>query len=109
MFIRKTSPMPEPFLNLPHERIAEFCRTNGIGRLALFGSVLRNDFRPHSDVDMLVEFRPGVRVGYFAIARMSQELSGIIGRTVDLRTPAELHPSFRGRVQAEAFVEYAAA
>ena len=50
-----------------------------------------------------------VRVGYFAIARMSQELSEIVGRTVDLRTPAELHPSFRGRVQAEAFVEYAAA
>jgi hypothetical protein len=101
--------MPAPSLDLPHERIAQFCRSNGIGRLALFGSVLRSDFRPDSDVDMLVEFRPGVRVGYFAIARMSRELSEIVGRTVDLRTPAELHPSFRGRVQAEAFVEYAAA
>jgi uncharacterized protein len=101
--------MSAPSLNLPHERIAEFCRRNGIRRLALFGSVLRNDFRPDSDVDMLVEFHPGVHVGYFAIARMSQELSSIVGRTVDLRTPAELHPSFRGRVQTESFVEYAAA
>ena len=94
---------------IPHESIAEFCRRNAVGRLALFGSVLRDDFRSDSDVDMLIEFPPGARIGHFAMARMARELSEILGRPVDLRTPAELHPSFRGRVLSEARVEYVAA
>jgi uncharacterized protein len=95
-------------VQLPHDRIAAFCQRNGIGRLSLFGSVLRDDFRPESDVDMLIEFRPGVHVGYFAMSRMTRELSDIVGRVVDLRTAAELHPAFREQVLTEALTEYAA-
>jgi predicted nucleotidyltransferase len=101
--------MPSNPVNIPHDRIAAYCRQNGIARLALFGSILRDDFRPDSDVDMLVEFRPGVRVGYLAIARMARELSVIVGHPVDLRTAAELHPSFRPQVLGEALTEYVAA
>lgn len=96
-------------IQLPHEQIAVFCQANGIRRLALFGSILRDDFGPDSDVDMLVEFQPGVRVGYLAMARMARELSHLLGRTVDLRTPAELHRAFRDEVLREAVVEYVAA
>jgi hypothetical protein len=101
--------MSSPSQGLPHDRIAQYCLRNGIARLAVFGSALRGELRPDSDLDLLVEFCPGVRVGYLAMARMARELSEIIGRAVDLRTPAELHPAFRARVQAEALVEYAAA
>ena len=101
--------MDEKRIEIPHDRVAKFCRDNGIARLALFGSILRDDFRPDSDVDMLVEFQPGVRVGYLAMARMARELSATLGRKVDLRTAAELHASFRNQVLAEALTEYAAA
>ena len=96
-------------LEIPRERIAVFCRENGIRQLALFGSILRDDFRPDSDIDVLVEFQPGIRVGYFAIARMTRELANILGRAVDMRTPAELHPAFRDEVIKEALTEYVAA
>jgi len=101
--------MDEKRIEIPHDRVAKFCRDNGIARLALFGSILRDDFRPDSDVDMLVEFQPGVRAGYLAMARMARELSATLGRKVDLRTAAELHASFRNQVLAEALTEYAAA
>jgi hypothetical protein len=96
-------------LEIPREQIAAFCRANGIRHLAFFGSILRNDFGPESDVDVLVEFQPGVRVGYLAIARMARQLAAVLGRAVDLRTPAELHPAFRGEVLKEALTEYGAA
>ena len=96
-------------IDIPQERMAAFCRKNGIRRLALFGSVLRDDFRPDSDVDVLVEFQAGVRVGYLAIARMARELADMMGRAVDMRTPAELHPAFRDEVMKEALTEYVAA
>ncbi|MDP2991140.1 MAG: nucleotidyltransferase family protein [Kiritimatiellota bacterium] len=96
-------------IDIPQERMAAFCRENGIRRLALFGSVLRDDFRPDCDVDVLVEFQAGVRVGYFAIARMTRELADMMGRAVDMRTPAELHPAFRDEVMREALIEYVAA
>ena len=96
-------------IDIPQERMAAFCRKNGIRRLALFGSVLRDDFRPDSDVDVLVEFQAGVRVGYFAVARMARELADMMGRAVDMRTPAELHPAFRDEVMKEALTEYVAA
>jgi hypothetical protein len=96
-------------IKMPTERVAAFCRANGIRRLALYGSILRDDFRSDSDVDFLVEFQPGVRVGYLAIARMQRELAGVLGRRVDLRTPAELHPAFRDEVMKEALTEYVAA
>ena len=94
---------------LSKDRLAAFCRVNGIRRLALFGSILRDDFRPDSDVDVLVEFLPDTHVGYLAMARMARELAVMLGRTVDMRTPAELHPAFREEVLKEALNEYVAA
>jgi predicted nucleotidyltransferase len=86
-------------------RIADFCRAHHIRRLALFGSVLRPDFRRDSDVDVLVEFEPG-HVPGLAFFAMEDELSQILGRKVDLNTPGFLSPLFRGRVLAEAEVLY---
>jgi uncharacterized protein len=87
--------------------IAEFCRRHHIRRLALFGSVLRDDFRPDSDVDVLVEFEPGYPVGFIRLAGIEIELSKLIGRKVDLRTPAELSRHFRRAVLDSAEVQYA--
>ena len=75
----------------PPERIAEFCQKHGIRWLAIFGSALRDDFRPDSDVDILVEFAPDRIPTLFDIASMEQELSMLFGgRKVDLRTPEDL-------------------
>jgi uncharacterized protein len=88
-------------IQIPRDHIADFCRRNHIRRLALFGSVLRDDFTPSSDVDVLVEFERGKTPG-FAFFRMQQELSDILGRRVDLRTAEELSKYFRDEVLAEA-------
>jgi len=85
----------------PQERIDEFCRRHHIRRLAFFGSVLRDDFTPSSDVDVLVEFEPGKTPG-FAFFSMEEELSRILGRRVDLNTPNSLSKYFRDEVLAEA-------
>src|SRR5207244_9540682 len=92
----------------PARRFVEFCHRNHIRQLALFGSVLRDDFTSASDVDMLVEFEPGKTPG-FAFFRMQDELSEIIGRRVDLNTPKELSKYFRDEVLAEAEDLYVAA
>jgi predicted nucleotidyltransferase len=89
-------------------RIAEFCQRHHVRRLALFGSVLRDDFTPSSDVDVLVEFEPG-HVPGLAFFSMENELSGIVGRKVDLNTPGFLSRHFRDRVLAEAETQYVAA
>ena len=94
---------------LDKEKIADFCRRHHIKRLALFGSVLRDDFRPDSDVDMLVEFEPGQTPGLIRLAGMEIELSTLVGRKVDLRTPAEISRYFRNRVLESAEVQYDAA
>lgn len=86
-------------------QIAEFCRKHHIRRLAFFGSVLRDDFRPDSDVDVLVEFEPG-HVPGLAFFAMEVELSEILGRKVDLNTPNFLSPYFRTQVEAEAEAQY---
>ncbi|OHB67918.1 MAG: nucleotidyltransferase [Planctomycetes bacterium RBG_13_62_9] len=96
-------------IDIPKGRIAEFCRRNRIRRLALFGSVLRDDFRPESDVDVLVEFEPDARVGLMGLTRMEIELSELLGRKVDLNTPGFLSDYFRDEVLAEAEVQYDAA
>ena len=83
---------------IPSEEITAFCERHRIRRLSLFGSVLRDDFGPKSDVDMLVEFEPGVRVSLLDMAAMEIELSGLLGRKVDLRTPEEISRYFRERV-----------
>ena len=89
-------------------RIAAFCRKHRIRRLALFGSVLREDFGPDSDVDVLVEFEPGQVVGLLRLAGMESELARILGRKVDMRTAADLSRYFRDEVLAGAEVLYAA-
>jgi predicted nucleotidyltransferase len=101
----ETSPVSRPF-RLPHNRLAEFCHKHHIRKLSLFGSVLTKDFRPDSDIDVLVEFEPG-HVPGFAIIDMENELSRLVGREVDLHTPGDLSRYFRDRVVREAKVEYA--
>lgn len=95
-------------IDIPRQPLAEFCRRNGIRRLSLFGSVLREDFTSESDVDVLVEFEPG-RVPGLRFFRMERELSELLGRKVDLQTPQFLSPYFRAQVLAEAQVQYDAA
>jgi len=97
--------MTRPQIVIPTEALAEFCRRNHIQRLAIFGSVLRDDFRPDSDVDVLVEFEPG-RVPGLAFFGMQDELSELLGRRVDLNTPSFLSPLFRASVLSEADVLY---
>lgn len=101
--------MTQAHIDVPKELIAEFCRRNHIRRLALFGSVLRDDFGPDSDVDVLVEFEPGARVGLMRLAGMEIELGQLLGRKVDLNTPGFLSRYFRDQVLAEAEVQYGAA
>jgi hypothetical protein len=101
--------MRQAHIDIPKERIADFCRRNHIRRLALFGSVLRDDFRADSDVDVLVEFEPAARVGLLRLAGMEIELGEILGRKVDLSTPGFLSQYYRDKVLAEAEVQYDAA
>ena len=95
-----------PQIPIPRSRLASFCRANGIVRLAIFGSALRPDFRPDSDVDVLVEFEADRIPGLLGIAGMELELNRIFGRTVDLRTPEDLSRYFRQTVLDEAQVQY---
>ena len=94
-------------IRLPRDQLNEFCHNNHIATLSLFGSVLREDFGPHSDVDVLVEFEEGHTPGFFGIARMEKELSGLFGRKVDLRTPQDLSRYIRDEVMGTAAVQYA--
>lgn len=96
-------------ISIDRQKIAEFCRRHRIRKLALFGSVLRDDFGPDSDVDVLVEFEPGATPGLIRLAGMEIELSEIVGRRADLRTPAELSRYFRDEVVRLAQVQYDAA
>ena len=80
-------------VSAPRERIAEFCQAHGITRLAIFGSALRDDFGPDSDIDVLVEFEPDRIPGLIRLAGMELELSGLFGRDVDLLTYAEVEGS----------------
>ena len=92
-------------INIPNQEIEHFCERYHILRLSLFGSVLREDFTHQSDVDVLVEFESGKTPG-IAIITMEDELSEIINRKIDLRTPADLSRYFREEVQKEALVIY---
>ena len=100
--------MAEPRITIPHEQLAAFCKRHRIRRLAFFGSVLRDDFGPESDVDVLVEFETGARTGFVFFER-ADELAGILGRRVDLHTPKSLSKYFREQVLKEASLEYDAA
>ena len=95
-------------ISLDHARLADFSRRHHIRKLSLFGSAVRDDFGPASDVDVLVEFEPESTVGFFGLYDLEQELSGILGgRKIDLRTPADLSRYFRDEVVAHAEVQYA--
>jgi predicted nucleotidyltransferase len=94
-------------LNMPKDKIAEFCVRNHIRRLALFGSALRDDFTPESDVDVLVEFEAGHVPGFIKLAGMEIELTRIIGHKADMRTPEDLSPYFRQEVVNSAEIHYA--
>jgi predicted nucleotidyltransferase len=93
-------------ISIPPSEIIAFCQRYPIRKLALFGSVLREDFRPDSDIDVLVEFEPNATIDYFDMAMMEIELSQIVGRKVDLRTPNELSRYFRQKVVDTALVLY---
>ncbi len=101
--------MKKSKLNIPQKEIADFCRANRIRRMALFGSVLRDDFTPSSDVDVLVEFDAGARVGMIRLAALEMELSRLLGHKVDLNTPGFLSKYYRDHIMSEAEVQYDAA
>lgn len=91
---------------LPVDRIATFCQQKGITRFSLFGSVLREDFGPKSDVDVLVEFGPDARFGLFELVEMELELADILGRKADLHSPLWLKPWLRDEVRRTAELVY---
>ena len=87
------TPLP---VRVDEQAIREFCVENDVGELALFGSVLRADFGPESDVDILVRFRPGKRVSLIDLCQMEAALAPLVGgRAVDLRTVGDLHPAIQ--------------
>jgi predicted nucleotidyltransferase len=94
-------------LTISREAIAGFCRANAVRELALFGSATRPDFGADSDVDVLIELRPGARVGLVALHRMRDELSAMFGRPVDLVTRSGLNRHIRDEVQRQAEIVYA--
>ena len=93
-------------IDIPRKTVAEFCRRNCITRLSLFGSAIRDDFGPNSDIDVLVEFERDARVGFITLAGLEIELSEILGRNTELHTVKGLHPSFRDEVLRLAEVQY---
>jgi predicted nucleotidyltransferase len=96
-------------INMPSKKqLADFSKLYNIRKLALFGSVLRDDFGPDSDIDVLVEFDPKHIPGFFELMQMEEELSILFGRSVDLRTPRDLSRYFREEVIATAEVQYLA-
>ncbi len=95
----------KPKIDVPQDAIADFCKRHAVRKLALFGSVLREDFRPDSDVDVLVEFEPG-HVPGLAFFAMQDELSALLKREVEPYTPAFLSPHFRREVERAADVRY---
>ena len=96
-----------PQVSVSKDALAAFCRQHGIKRLAVFGSALREDFGPESDIDVLVEFQPDRVPGLFGVAGMELALSELFsGRRVDLRTPEDLSRHFRQEVLDKAEVQY---
>lgn len=96
-----------PEIYLSREQVAAYCKRHHITKLAVFGSALRDDFTPQSDVDFLVVFEKGKEPGLITLAGMEDELSEIVGRKADLRTPEDLSIRFRDKVLQTAEVQYA--
>jgi hypothetical protein len=97
-------------INFDHVRIAEVCRAHGVKRLAVFGSVLRDDFGPDSDIDVLVEFLPGHDLGPWLseLTGLKADLESLWGRQIDVVMRAGVHPLLRDYVERVAWVQYAA-
>jgi uncharacterized protein len=94
-------------IRIPKEKIVRFCFNHNIRKFALFGSVLGEDFQPKSDVDVLLEFEPGMRIGFFKLYDMEQELSQLLeGRRIEINTPDSISPYFRDEVLNKAEVQY---
>lgn len=91
----------------PKNELEQFCRRYHIKTLSLFGSALREDYSPESDIDILVEFQPGYKIGFLKMAHIENELSKMFGRKVDLRTPEELSRYFRKEIIESAEIQYA--
>jgi predicted nucleotidyltransferase len=92
-------------ISIDRNRITAFCRERGIRKLSLFGSVLREDFSPASDVDVLIEFLPGRTPG-LAFFGYAEQLSAIVGHPIDLNTPGFLNKHFRDEVLTRAVTIY---
>ena len=99
--------MAKPKIEIPADKIADFCRRHHIRSLSVFGSVLREDFGPDSDADVLVEFEPEAQVGFIALSQMQRELSELLQRPVDLVPKEGLKPKIREAVLSSAEVVYA--
>jgi len=94
-------------ISIQKDKLVEFCKKHHIQRLAIYGSALRSDFGPESDVDVLVDFEPGHTPGFFKLFEMEEELSSLLGwKKVDLRTPQDLSRYFRDKVIQSAEVQY---
>lgn len=100
--------MAEIRIEFPTDKIATFCQRHRISSLSVFGSILRDDFSPDSDIDVLVEFQPGAQVGFLALSRMQRELTELLQRPVDLVPRNGLKPRIRQAVLSSAEVVYAA-
>ena len=99
--------MKKPRIDVPEDEVAFFCKKHHVRKLSLFGSVLRDDFGPGSDIDVLVEFEQGETPGFFGIFDMEEELSNLLGGIkVDIRTPEDLSRYFRDEVVKNAAVQY---
>ena len=95
-------------IHIPMDALAELCRRYQVRELSLFGSVLRDDFRDDSDIDILVEFEPEARIGFFELARLQRELASILGREIDIVPKLGLNPVIRRSVLESSEVIYAA-
>lgn len=95
-----------PRLPIPREQVVAFCRKHGIRKFCLFGSVLRDDFRPDSDVDAVAEFRPEVRFGLFELVDMQDELTAIVGRKAEIFEFRALRPWMQEEVARSMEVFY---
>ena len=95
-------------LRIPAEQLAAFCRANSIEELSLFGSALRDDFGPESDLDLLVRFESEARIGFLAFARIQRELTELLGRPVDLVPKEGLKPAIQTEVLESSELLYAA-
>jgi len=100
--------MPKDKLKIPPEKIEIFCQRYQVRRMSLFGSVLRDDFKAESDVDVLVQFDPDARVSFMTLGKMQRELAAIFQRPVDLVPQDGLKPVIRNQVLSTAQEVYAA-